>query len=362
MLPPRYFAGRAPAPRADSSSDEEGEAAAKPAQPPASRKRARFVARVVSRPPPVAPPPDARRRAPTAAFVPVGSGGGRSAEREGEESSEEESSSESDGTSSGSDSGSDEREKSAAEEEEDEEDDVAVPRPLFVPRHLRTSQAALEVEGTQMAAARAAEDKAARRREAQRLVAHILTEEENTRDAWASVTNDELPDDEDREEDHEMEVALWRLREVRRVKRDREERADWERKRGGEVVEPRKDRGEGEGRAETKEAGEGQATAKPAFLQKHYKMGPFFLETNEDGTYKEEIYNRDYNRGIEEDQVRRLGLPGPMQVRRGEFGKAGRSKYTHLAAEDTAAGMARELRQDRELADVLRRNERSRKT
>ncbi|CDF35981.1 microfibrillar-associated protein 1 (predicted) [Chondrus crispus] len=208
-----------------------------------------------------------------------------------------------------------------------------------------------------MAAARAAEDKAARRREAQRLVAHILAEEENVRDAWASVTNDELPDDEDREEDHEMEVALWRLREVLRVKRDREERAEWERKRSGEVVEPRKERGEGEGRAETNEAGEGQSTAKPAFLQKHYKTGPFFLETNEDGTYKEEIYNRDYNRGTEQDQVRRLGLPGPMQVRRGEFGKASRSKYTHLAAEDTAAGMARELRQDRELADVLRRNE-----
>jgi microfibrillar-associated protein 1 len=75
-------------------------------------------------------------------------------------------------------------------------------------------------------------------------------------------------------------------------------------------------------------------------MQKYYHKGAFFQSAADDkfdtvGTF--EIYNRDFNAPTGEDRgVDRSALPKPMQVRKGLFGRAGQTKWTHLGAEDTS--------------------------
>jgi microfibrillar-associated protein 1 len=53
------------------------------------------------------------------------------------------------------------------------------------------------------------------------------------------------------------------------------------------------------------------------------------------GTF--DIYKRDFGEATGEDREGdRSLLPKPMQVKKGTFGRAGQTKWTHLAAEDTS--------------------------
>ena len=73
------------------------------------------------------------------------------------------------------------------------------------------------------------------------------------------------------------------------------------------------------------------------FLQKYYHKGAFFQAAPDDerGTVGgEDIFQRDYTGPTGEDKFDKSALPAVMQVR--NFGRAGRTKWTHLAAEDTS--------------------------
>jgi len=48
-----------------------------------------------------------------------------------------------------------------------------------------------------------------------------------------------------------------------------------------------------------------------------------------------ELFNRDFNLPTGEDKMDKELLPAAMQKRKGDFGKKGNSKWTHLANEDT---------------------------
>lgn len=71
-----------------------------------------------------------------------------------------------------------------------------------------------------------------------------------------------------------------------------------------------------------------QARGKQKFLQKYYHKGAFFMDTSED------VYKRDYSAPTLEDRFDKTILPEVMQVK--NFGRTGRTKWTHLAAEDTS--------------------------
>lgn len=74
------------------------------------------------------------------------------------------------------------------------------------------------------------------------------------------------------------------------------------------------------------------------FMQKYYHKGAFFqTEADDDrGTVGgDAIYKRDFTGATGEDKFDKEALPAVMQVKK--FGRAGRTKWTHLANEDTSA-------------------------
>jgi microfibrillar-associated protein 1 len=128
------------------------------------------------------------------------------------------------------------------------------------------------------------------------------------------------------------EKRAWELRELGRLKRDRErliarekEREELELRRGMEDSDRlREDIIRAQEVAEERQAKRG----KMEFMQKYYHKGAFFQE--------EGILARDYNVATAEEHHNKEVLPKSLQVRTGELGRASRTKWTHLSAEDTS--------------------------
>ncbi|KAK9814190.1 hypothetical protein WJX72_001977 [[Myrmecia] bisecta] len=143
--------------------------------------------------------------------------------------------------------------------------------------------------------------------------------------------------DTDDDKDEEVEYEQWKSREMRRIRRERdaketeareaeeremfkkmsaEERAQWERDHPKEVDKaPRKNL---------------------KFLQKYWHQGAFFQQasdTNPSEKQVDGIYRRDFSAPTGEDKMDKTVLPKIMQVK--NFGRRGRTKYTHLVDQDT---------------------------
>jgi microfibrillar-associated protein 1 len=71
------------------------------------------------------------------------------------------------------------------------------------------------------------------------------------------------------------------------------------------------------------------------FMQKYYHKGAFFQsESNDrDAAGGDAIQRRDFSAPTGEDKMDKTILPKVMQVK--HFGHSGRTKWTHLVAEDT---------------------------
>ncbi|XP_064477473.1 microfibrillar-associated protein 1-like [Ornithodoros turicata] len=131
------------------------------------------------------------------------------------------------------------------------------------------------------------------------------------------------------DENDEAAYEAWKLRELKRIKRDKEEKEQYEKERM--EVERLHNMTEEERRAELR-ANPHVVTNKPMkgkykFLQKYYHRGVFFLD-KEEGVLK-----RDYSAPTLEDHFDKTVLPKVMQVK--NFGRSGRTKYTHLVDQDT---------------------------
>ena len=133
------------------------------------------------------------------------------------------------------------------------------------------------------------------------------------------------------------ERAAWKLRELLRLKRDRQflidrelEREEVERRRNMDADERlNEDLERVKEQEKQKKASLANEDKKPRFLQKYYHKGAFYQD-------EEILKNRDFQAPVDDQVVNVDNLPKALQVRSGQgIGLAGRTKWTHLANEDT---------------------------
>ena len=228
--------------------------------------------------------------------------------------------------------------------ETDSEDDDAGPgasltKPVFVSRAQRDtlpgSDAPNRVQTTQEVGPEAFAD---RRREAHAAAMAAARADE----ADASVAPDggeggrafeEVDTDDER--DPEGDLALWQARELERL------RLEWNLEHG--TAGDDDDGGGGGGNEDDAGAaaasGDGKGKGQRGFLQKYYHKGAFFQSGTDHRLRKEGVdalYLRDYSEATGNDRgVDKKALPSVLQIR-GDLGKRGRTKWTHLANEDTS--------------------------
>uniref|UniRef100_A0A183ID81 MFAP1 domain-containing protein n=1 Tax=Soboliphyme baturini TaxID=241478 RepID=A0A183ID81_9BILA len=122
------------------------------------------------------------------------------------------------------------------------------------------------------------------------------------------------------DENEELAYEQWKVRELRRIKRDKEEREARQKEKSEleRVHNMSEEERRAYLRANPKIIDNKQQKGKYKFLQKYFHRG---------------IYKRNFAEPTLEDHFDKTILPKVMQVK--NFGKAGRTKWTHLVAEDT---------------------------
>lgn len=227
-----------------------------------------------------------------------------------------------------------EEESSEYSEETDSEEEGPRLKPVFVRKKDRITihqkeQQQLKLKQQEMEGRKRVEE---RRRDTLRLI------EQEHRAAGAAAGRGGVGDSGDPldtintdDEADDAEYEAWKLRELRRLKRDKEEREAAEKEK--DEVDKLRTMGEEERRVELRNNPKvitNKATkGKYKFLQKYYHRGSFFLDSEED------VFKRDFSGATLEDHFDKTILPKVMQVK--NFGRSGRTKYTHLVDQDTTS-------------------------
>mmetsp|Transcript_10234 Transcript_10234/g.21667 ORF Transcript_10234/g.21667 Transcript_10234/m.21667 type:complete len:469 (-) Transcript_10234:81-1487(-) len=230
-----------------------------------------------------------------------------------------------------------------SEYETDSEDDDprrgAMLKPVFVSKNQRDTVKEKEALAKEEEEAERKKEERKKERKVESkslLVDHIRIAEEAEREGANEndASDIELIDDDDEKNEAE-EYELWKIRELKRIKRDKEERL--EKKKELEFIEKRRNMTDEERMADDKRLDDSSSKRDEAkafnFLQKYYHRGGFFQDKAATG--EESLYLRDYHEPLEEEKFDKQLLPKAMQLRRGQFGKKGQVKHTHLTEADT---------------------------
>ncbi|XP_001602553.1 microfibrillar-associated protein 1 [Nasonia vitripennis] len=226
----------------------------------------------------------------------------------------------------------DSSESSSEYEEYTDSEEETGPRlkPVFVRKRDRITVMEKEKEAQKQKQAEMEAKKLVEERKKQtlRMVEESIRKESQVRSSQYETEgniNDVVTDD----ENDELVYESWKLRELKRNKRDREEREAVERERL--EIERLRNMTEEERRQEArlnpKVVTNKAAKGKYKFLQKYYHRGAFYLDKDDT------IYKRDFSGATLEDHFDKTVLPKVMQVK--NFGRSGRTKYTHLVDQDT---------------------------
>ncbi|KAK4684965.1 microfibrillar-associated protein 1, partial [Tremellales sp. Uapishka_1] len=222
--------------------------------------------------------------------------------------------------------GSESSEYETDSEEESEEEKKPVFRPTFVRKGARATVLAAEQAE---AAAEEAIKKEEEMREQRKLYSKELAGETIRRELAEREAVNLIPDVDDVDGlDPAVEFDEWRARELSRLLRDKEaqalideEKEEIERRRA--LPEEQRLREDEEHARKTRE----KERTQMGFMEKYYHKGAFHQD--------DDLLKRDYNIATE-SSVDMSMLPKVMQVR--NFGKMSRTKYTHLADQDTSQG------------------------
>eukprot|EP00375_Theileria_parva_P001324 XP_763995.1 hypothetical protein [Theileria parva strain Muguga] len=226
-----------------------------------------------------------------------------------------------------------ESESDSSEESEYQEDEAGpedldvLSKPVFVPKGSRKTESEKEQLRKEEVLRRENEKKRLmeRKKDTKEMVIQKVQELEEEPEP-----EDELIDDTDTFDEKEYE--LWKIRELKRILRDKEEREKF--KKLEEEVKLRRSMTDEERELDNQKVDKVVVEkGKLRFLQKYYHRGAFFMDKLQDKS--EPLYARDFNAPTAEDCVDKSLLPKPMRVRRGLYGKQGQVKHTHLKDVDT---------------------------
>lgn len=229
-----------------------------------------------------------------------------------------------------------------SEEESDSDDDprrAAMLKPVFVSKAQRDTVKEKEALAREEEEAEKRQQEKIKERKVESktlLIDEIKRDDEAEREGFNEndASDIELLDDDDEKNEAE-EYELWKIRELKRIKRDKEERL--ERQQELEWIEKRRAMTEEEREADDRRLDESSNKKDEAkqfnFLQKYYHRGGFFQDKAVAGD--EPLYLRDYHEPLEEEKYDKNLLPKAMQLRRGQFGKKGQVKHSHLTEVDT---------------------------
>lgn len=323
----RYFRGRAPPTSFTDHSDEDDASPPPPNQSqsapnPQSRRRPRISARVVT---PVQPSPNSthpKNRPTTSDFVPINATPlhqnqpSRPSHSKINKASSSLSSSSSSSSSSCSGDHPKQHEQTNTSHYQNEHTSPPTSshsvRPVFIPQDLTATKNEEQIEA-QRAEQRHSQRIQKRHEEAKHLVTLVLNEENNRRDGHAP--NDILPNDDDNPELHEADHALWKLRELLRIKRDKDEKTAWENRTSamqhddsaGKSSDDEKDEPNSFSNLDSaRNIRPLEQRPRQSFMQRFYKVGPSFSNKLSD--------RRDDARGYRETPTRARDLSDDKDV------------------------------------------------
>jgi microfibrillar-associated protein 1 len=244
------------------------------------------------------------------------------------------------------DEGSSEDEEEESSEEEDSSSDDEPKKPMLAPKFISKAQRMKQQNAQPVKSAEeiAAEEERRRKEKADEMLQAQMERDQAARAAGKKAWDDEDNIEEEVDDtdglDHEAEYAAWKLRELKRVRRDRLAIEEKEKER--EEIERRRALTAEEREAEDKayieaQKDEQEGKGKMAYMQKYFHKGAFFQGDEEQDEEVKAALNRDLAGARFEDETSsKEVLPEYMRIRdMSKLGKKGRTKYSDLKSEDT---------------------------